>query len=68
VLELDSLRLAEIVENFNNVTVIPWQNDTSRLAPKILHVSNDGFLKIKMPEILMLPNPYLNNVDKKRSL
>ena len=34
------------------------------MAPKIELISNLGFLKVKMPEILMLPDPYILNKKK----
>jgi hypothetical protein len=45
------------------MTLISYRNETARLAPKIILVSNDGVLKIRMPEILMLPNKYLDNIN-----
>jgi hypothetical protein len=41
------------------MTIIPWKNESTRMTPKIELVSNDGILKIKMPEIVMIPNSYL---------
>ncbi len=57
-LELELFRFNELANNFNNITLAPWKNETNKLAPKVLLVSNEGVLKIKMPETLLLPNKY----------
>jgi hypothetical protein len=41
------------------MTIISWKNESTRMTPKIKLISNDGILKVIMPEIVMLPNYYL---------